>query len=269
MTGSNRGPDARASRRAFLSAAALSLLAAPLAGCQRILSWLAKADNSGFDPVSHSFETSALCALSAEAIRGPFYIPDTLVRRSIAEGHPGAPLLLRFQVVDVKGCRPLEGMAVEIWHCDALGLYSGYPSYPPDEFPRVRPEGIYEPEDAQRFCRGVQFTDGSGMVEFETIVPGWYNPRTPHVHVRVARPGPPLLDHEDERVVLTNQVYFPDQLTADLFATQAPYTRRGPSPFTNRNDRIIHDSGGADGGYLLMSHDGDRHVGTLTLGVPG
>jgi hypothetical protein len=73
--------------------------------------------------------------------------------------------------------------------------------------------------------------------------------------------------HEDERVVLTNQVYFPDELTAQLFATEAPYAERGPSPFTNQNDMVIHESDGADGGFLRMSREGDWHVGTLTLGV--
>ena len=225
------------------------------------------ADNSGFDPVSHSFETSDLCLLNAEAIRGPFYIPDTLVRRAISEGHAGAPLRLRFKVVDVEGCRPLAGMAVEVWHCDAEGRYSGYPSYPPDEFPTAGPESVNEPEDEERFCRGIQFTDEAGMVEFETIVPGWYTPRTPHVHVRVAKPGPAALTPEDERIVLTNQVYFPDDLNARLSATAHPYAERGPSPYTNRNDFVINESGGADGGFLRMAREADWHVGSLTLGV--
>ncbi|MGH0032640.1 MAG: intradiol ring-cleavage dioxygenase [Myxococcota bacterium] len=258
----------RFSRRNLLSGAVLALLAAPVAGCGRFLRWVVRADNSGFDPVSYSFETSDLCALNAEAIRGPFYVPGTLVRRSIAEGHAGAPLRVRFRVVDVAGCRPLEGMAVEIWHCDAKGAYSGYPSYPPDEFPRVQPEGFYEPEDDERFCRGVQFSDAGGFVEFETIVPGWYTPRTPHIHVRVSTPGSSELAPDDERLVLTNQVYFPDELIARIFAGEAPYTERGPSPYTNANDFVIHESGGADGGFLRMSRDGRWHVATLTLGVP-
>ena len=36
------------------------------------------------------------------------------------------------------------------------------------------------------------------MVEFETIVPGWYNPRTPHIHVRVAMPGPAKLGFDEQ-----------------------------------------------------------------------
>ncbi len=257
----------RRSRRTFLSALALGLLAVVSSGCRRLAHWIMTTDNSEFRPVSHSFETSDLCALNVEAIRGPFYVPNALVRRNIAEDHAGAPLRVRFKVVDVEGCRPLAGMAVEIWHCDAIGRYSGFPSYPPDEFPRVRPEGFYEPEDDERFCRGIQWSDAEGGVEFETIVPGWYTPRTPHIHVRVATPGPAELGPDDERVVLTNQVYFPDELTARIFANEEPYVRRGPSPFDNLNDRVIHDSRGADGGYLRMSRDGVWHVGTLTLGV--
>jgi hypothetical protein len=114
----------RIPRRRFLSGVALSLLGGLVAGCGHFLRWLARADNSGFEPVSYSFETSDLCLLNAEAIRGPFYIPKTLVRREIAEGHAGAPLRLRFQVVDVDGCRALAGMAVEAWHCDARGAYT-------------------------------------------------------------------------------------------------------------------------------------------------
>ncbi len=121
---------------------------------------LAVADNTGFSPTSYSFTTSDLCALNAEAIRGPFYIPQTLVRREIAEGHAGIPLRLQLRVVDVDGCRPLEGMSVEIWHCDAEGNYSGYPSYPPDEFPMVGPSAgvvglprAVEPEAAIRWLR--------------------------------------------------------------------------------------------------------------------
>ncbi len=254
-------------RRDFLQTVAIAGATAPLVACEALMRRLAVADNSGFSPTSHSFTTSDLCALNAEAIRGPFYIPETLVRREIAEDHAGVPLRLQLRVVDVDGCRPLEGMSVEVWHCDAEGNYSGYPSYPPDEFPMVGPSAVVEPEDGQRFCRGAQFSDVDGRVDFETIVPGWYTPRTPHVHVRVAHPGTETLTIEDERLVLTNQLYFPDALTAELFASTSPYRERGPSPYTNANDRIIHDSGGADGGFLTMSRDGQWHTGSITLGV--
>jgi protocatechuate 3,4-dioxygenase beta subunit len=259
--------SARTSRRRFLVRGLLALGSLAISGCGRVMRWMANADNSEFSPTSYSFETSNLCALNAEAIRGPFYVSKTLLRREIAEDHLGAALRLNFQVVDVEGCQPIDRAVVEIWHCDAEGAYSAYPSYPPDEFPMVDPEGFYEPENAERFCRGVQFTDASGFVEFETIVPGWYIPRTPHIHVRVSMPGSAEVAIEDERVVLTNQVYFPDEITAPLFATRAPYKGRGPSPYTNTNDSVIHASEGADGGYLHVTREGDGFLGTITLGV--
>ena len=40
--------------------------------------------------------------------------------------------------------------------------------------------------DDLTWLRGVQQTDEDGMVEFETIVPGWYAGRTPHIHIRVS-----------------------------------------------------------------------------------
>lgn len=39
--------------------------------------------------------------------------------------------------------------------------------------------------DDYTWLRGVQQTDEDGMVEFDTIVPGWYSGRTAHIHVKV------------------------------------------------------------------------------------
>jgi protocatechuate 3,4-dioxygenase beta subunit len=107
------------SRRRFVTNGLLSLGALAIAGCDRVMRRMANADNSEFSPTSYSFETSNLCALNAEAIRGPFYISKTLLRREIAEGHAGAALRLRFKVVDVAGCQPIDRAVGEIWHCDA------------------------------------------------------------------------------------------------------------------------------------------------------
>ena len=257
----------RIRRRRFLLAGLALLGSAVLSGCRSLMSWMVRADNSGFTPESHSFETSDLCALNAEAIPGPFYIEQTLVRRSIAEGHPGVPLRVRFKVVDVAdGCAPLPGAAVEIWHCDALGVYSGYASYPPDEFPAAAIGSAPAPTDDERFCRGIQFADAAGMVDFETIVPGWYTPRAPHIHVRVSKPRDPGSDGALGAHVLTNQVYFPSELTTEVYGTE-PYVQRGETPYTNLNDVVIHDSKGADGGFLHMTRQADGWLGTLTLGV--
>lgn len=49
--------------------------------------------------------------------------------------------------------------------------------------------------DSFTFLRGVQQTDEDGMVEFETIVPGWYAGRTGHIHIRVSIHRGSLLRH--------------------------------------------------------------------------
>ena len=56
-----------------------------------------------------------------ELTEGPYYLDLDLVRSDIAEGRPGLPLDLRVAVVDADACEPIEGAAVDVWHCDARG----------------------------------------------------------------------------------------------------------------------------------------------------
>jgi hypothetical protein len=81
-----------------------------------------------------AFSSENACALTPELETGPFYIPSELVRQDIRESKPGVPLRLRIRVVDVTTCKPVKGAAVDIWHCDAAGVYSGYTSSNPDGF---------------------------------------------------------------------------------------------------------------------------------------
>ena len=103
------------------------------------------------------------CGLAPEQTEGPYYLDDHMVRRNITEGRPGAPLTLRLGVVDVSSCKPIKGAAVDIWHCDAGGVYSGTSGQ--------------DTED-DRFLRGIQRTDAKGIAVFRTIYPGWYQGRT-------------------------------------------------------------------------------------------
>lgn len=212
-----------------------------------------KADNSRFSPESYSFEDSEMCVVSAEATEGPYYIEDpSLLRSDIREDREGAPLEVVLRIVRADGCRPDAGAAVDIWHCDAQGAYSGY-----DPLVRRSGRGRAEPSDRETFLRGRQVTDESGMVRFRTIYPGWYRSRTQHIHARV------LLR---ERVAATIQLYFPDRLNREV-ALRKPYNRRPPAPYHNRNDFVIGRSGGADGSWLKMTASGDGYRGTLTVGI--
>src|SRR5947209_4752370 len=65
------------------------------------------------------------CVLSPELTEGPYYVPSEKVRRNITEGKAGAALDLRLTVVDASTCKPIKSAAVDIWHADAIGVYSG------------------------------------------------------------------------------------------------------------------------------------------------
>lgn len=169
---------------------------------------------------------AAICKLVAEQEVGPYYVADELIRADIREGKPGLPLTLRLAVVDARTCKPLPHTAIDIWHCDALGLYAGFtkmnptgmgpgggpsgpppgsdgsrhPGPPPDfdpQHPNNRPgpaEGFgpppaMKPTDQMTFLRGIQFTGADGEVTFETVFPGFYMGRTNHIHFKVREGG--------------------------------------------------------------------------------
>lgn len=99
------------------------------------------------------------CVLTPEQEEGPFYIDLARARQDIVEDRPGVPLALAVTVVDSDTCEPIRDAAVDIWHCDALGIYSGEPS---------------EGSEGETYLRGIQLTDGNGQAEFATIYPGQY-----------------------------------------------------------------------------------------------
>ena len=110
------------------------------------------------------------CVLAPEQTQGPYYLEGDKVRRNVREGKPGVALNLRTTVVDVSSCKPIRGAAVDIWHCDASGTYSGF---------------AQEGTEGKTFMRGIQRTDRAGLALFDTIYPGWYEGRTVHIHVQV------------------------------------------------------------------------------------
>ena len=128
----------------------------------------------------------------------------------------------------------MAGAAVEVWHCDTLGRYSGFP--PPENSAVgtavTTPRPVYLPDDT--FLRGIQHTDGDGMSEFRTIYPGWYPGRTVHIHMRVAT-------NDRTRI---SQLYFPEPVNADVLA-RPPYSHRTGRDTTNATDTILPTGGDA------------------------
>jgi protocatechuate 3,4-dioxygenase beta subunit len=190
--------------------------------------------------------------LSPEQTEGPYYISGEKVRRDVTEGKPGTPLALHLAVVDASTCRAIRGAAVDIWHCDAAGVYSGYAN---GGGGGGGGGGHATPTDQLTFLRGIQRTDSSGVARFSTIYPGWYPGRAVHIHVKV---------HIGGNVVHTGQLFFSDALT-DAVYKRAPYNARPARTTRNAEDSIYRNGGRR--GLLTMRGRGSGYVGAITMGV--
>lgn len=165
-----------------------------------------------------------VCAIIPEVTEGPYYFDPEMERVDITEGRPGIPTRIRLQVVDAS-CIALPGARVDIWHCDATGVYSGYAGQGDDGNTDTTGE---------TFMRGTQFADASGIAEFETVYPSWYRGRTTHIHFKIFL---------DETNILTGQIFFPDALSEYIYLNVAPYNDRASQRDTlNANDGIATQS---------------------------
>jgi protocatechuate 3,4-dioxygenase beta subunit len=178
------------------------------------------------------------CVLAPEQTEGPYYIPNEKVRRNITEGRPGRPLTLRLAVVDASTCKPIKNATVDVWHCDALGNYSGVTG------------GV-----GKTFMRGAQRTNAQGIAIFQTVYPGWYQGRTVHIHVKV---------HVRGNVVHTGQLYFPDRVT-DAVYRKSPYASRPNRDVRNTADAIFRNGGKRS--LLGLKRKATGYLATIKMGV--
>jgi protocatechuate 3,4-dioxygenase beta subunit len=227
-------------RRALLKIGglAVSALGASAWGSRELLA-AAEADAADTGPAAVASGLVS-CVLSPEMTEGPYYVEGDKVRRNITEGRPGVPLTLRLRVLDVSTCKPIKGAAVDIWHCDAGGVYSG--------------TSVQNTEN-RTFLRGIQRTDTNGVAIFKTIYPGWYAGRTVHIHVKVYLGG---------RTVHTGQLFFSDTLT-DRVYRRTPYSRRPRRNTRNAADSIFRNGGRRS--LLKLHRSGRGYVGGIAMGV--
>ena len=222
--------DARLTRRA-------SLLGA-LGGALGLAGWKAAGAGASGGPAAVA-SGAVTCVLTPELTEGPYYIAGEKLRRNITEGKPGAPLTLELAVVDASTCRPIRGAAVDIWHADASGVYSGFGAG----------------SGNRTFLRGIQRTDAAGVASFETVYPGWYPGRSVHIHVKV---------HVGGNVVHTGQLFFADPVT-DAVYRRSPYSRRPNRSTRNANDSIYVNGGSRS--VLAVRRSGTGYTGAITMGV--
>jgi protocatechuate 3,4-dioxygenase beta subunit len=211
-------------------------LAAGLAG---VAAW--RAGSSPATAGSRALASGAVeCVLMPELTEGPYYVSGERLRHDITAGKPGAPLLLAVTVLDAAACSPLAGAAVDVWHCDAVGVYSGTIANNP----------------GTNFLRGVQRTNAKGLATFRTIYPGWYPGRAVHIHLKV---------HVGGSVVHTGQLFFPAAVTNAVYRKQ-PYRSHGTRPDTTNAADAIYQNGGARGMLTLRRH-GAGWIGSVVTGV--
>jgi protocatechuate 3,4-dioxygenase beta subunit len=195
------------------------------------------------------------CVVRPEQTEGPYFVDERLNRSDIradpSDGlvKPGIPLRLAFRVSQItNSCAPLPGATVDIWHCDALGVYSDVSD------PNFNTKG-------KEFLRGYQVTDAGGTAQFTTIYPGWYQGRAVHIHFKI-RMGASAAGSAH---VFTSQLYFDDALTDRVHAV-APYASKGSRTTRNAADGIFQ-SGGSQ---LLLNLTGDNTQGyaaTFAIGL--
>ncbi|MER5275338.1 intradiol ring-cleavage dioxygenase [Streptomyces sp. NPDC002809] len=244
--------------------------------------------------------------LTSETTEGPYYIDADKIRKDITEDKEGIPMTLRLKVIDTDTCEPVKQAAVDIWHCDALGVYSGYESMsqggpggggtPPSGAPTDAPTGTptdaptgtpptgtppsggpgggggghSEPTDDERYLRGTRLTDKHGYVEFKTIFPGWYQGRAVHIHTKVHVGGKTTdAGYEGGHTCHTGQFFFAESAVLDS-AEVAPYSTSTTTRTTLTED-TIYDQSGVTGGLLKLSYR-RKHiergvVGSITMGV--
>ena len=200
-----------------------------------------------------------LVASPAQTI-GP-YFNDAKLNRSNLIGDAtreavanGVPLTFTLAIYHLAGeeTRPMTGAQIDLWHCDAAGAYSG------EDQP---PLGI--DTTGESWLRGYQTTGEDGCVTFETIVPGWYPGRTPHIHVLVRPPVEP----GGSQTAFASQLYFEDGALDDIYADK-PY--RGKADTSNRRDGIFQarlDDGSPSGDQLLLELEPSEQGG-FTSALP-
>src|SRR5579859_3727451 len=182
------------------------------------------------------------CIVRPALTEGPYFVDEKLNRSDIRSDptdgaiKPGVPLHITLNASSISGsaCTALSGATVDVWHCDAAGVYSDVSD------PGFSTKG-------KKFLRGYQTTDANGQVQFTTIYPGWYTGRAVHIHFKIRTAS----GHD-----FTSQWFFDDSLSDQVFAA-VPYAARGARDTRNSNDGIFNGGGQqlvlaltpANGGY--------------------
>jgi protocatechuate 3,4-dioxygenase beta subunit len=216
---------------------------------------------------SASAAAAADCAIIPEETAGPFpgdgsngpnvLAQSGVVRTDIRSSFgtstttaKGVPLTIKLTIQDAaNNCAPMTGAAVYVWHCDQAGNYSLYS----------------QAAASENYLRGVQATDGSGVVTFQSIFPACYSGRWPHIHFEVYTDLEAATDEANK--IATSQIALPKE-ACDLVYATAGYESsvRTLSQVSLTSDNVFSDDGGV---HELGTIMGDVSSGmAVALTVP-
>ena len=195
------------------------------------------------------------CVVTPAQTEGPYFVDEKLNRVDIrtdpgtGKASAGSPLDLELRVYRVANgsCTPMAGAMVDIWQCDAMGVYSD-----------VRDTNGFFNTAGQKFLRGYQVTDASGVGKFTTVYPGWYQGRTVHIHFKVRT------NAGGRNAEFVSQLYFDDAFTDKVLALP-PYNTKTGSRVTNERDGIFRQGGA----QLMMPvvERASRYHGSFDIGM--
>lgn len=197
------------------------------------------------------------CVVRPAQTEGPYFVDEKLNRADIrtdpANGKvsAGTPFDLSIRVSSVSGaaCAPLAGAVVDVWQCDANGIYSD-----------VRDIDGQFNTIGQKFLRGHQVTGKDGEARFKTVYPGWYVGRTVHIHFKI-RTNPSGSRGKE----FTSQLYFDNAFSDQVFAT-APYAGRNAPRTRNEQDGIFKNENGSQL-ILDVTRAGEGYASTFDIGL--
>lgn len=178
---------------------------------------------------------------------GPFFVDEKLNRSNLLSGTTreavikGIPLEIELAILKLAGDKstPFAGCQIDIWHCDAKGVYS-------DENHPMNHEDTKD----QTWLRGYQVTDAKGIAKFQTIIPGWYPGRTAHIHFKVRT----FSEKHQVTADFTSQLFFHEADLKKIYS-KAPYSGQDVPAELNKQDGIYSErqvDGSVAGQHLTL-----------------
>ena len=163
-------------------------------------------------------------------------------------------------MIDTNNCSAMVNTAVDLWHCNSVGVYSHFET---------------STVSTTTYLRGIQLTNSKGKVEFYTEYPGYYSGRATHIHMKVRFGGKKTssgsIYYWGGHTSHTGQIFFNDRYTTLVQAVK-PYSSNRVSRTLNSVDRVYTQQDGVDSVVKLAYVNRAEGVragmtGTITLKV--